>query len=232
MWLSVLCHSLLLKSPFKFILILTEPVLHTHTHTHSFVFESELVKIKACGSTNKNRVSDLISILNSRLYLREGLGLGLTPTSTFPLWIFFQIWTETTTESVCLFLPAGMSHEPKSPALGMISTAPCTMATVSPLTPSPISGAMIANGSPASQSGHSGFAAALRKLAKQAEEPRGECALSSHLYPSIITLFFLSSHPWCHAEKAVVSRPLLGCYRLFLPVFMSQNGLNQHPQLQ
>lgn len=216
--------------PLSIYLIWTEPVLHMHTH--SFIFVSKLVKIKACGSTNKNRVSDLISILNSRLYLGDGLGLGLTPTSTFPLWIFFQIWTETTTESVCLSLLAGMSHEPKSPALGMISTAPCTMATVSPLTPSPISGALIANGSPASQSGHSGFAAALRKLAKQAEEPRGECALSSRLYPSIITLFSLSSQPWCHAEKAVVSKPLLGCYRLFLPMFMSQNGLNQHPQLQ
>lgn len=80
-----------------------------------------------------------------------------------------------------------MSHEPTFPALGMISAAPCTMATVSPLTPSPISGAMVANGSPASQSGHSGFAAALRKLAKQAEEPRGECALSSRLHPSLLS---------------------------------------------
>ncbi|XP_051740175.1 genetic suppressor element 1 [Ctenopharyngodon idella] len=80
-----------------------------------------------------------------------------------------------------------MSHEPKSPALGMISTAPCTMATVSPLTPSPISGAMIANGSPASQSGHSGFAAALRKLAKQAEEPRGSISSESSHVSSPVT---------------------------------------------
>ncbi|KAK7117861.1 hypothetical protein R3I94_023170 [Phoxinus phoxinus] len=74
-----------------------------------------------------------------------------------------------------------MSHEPKSPALGMISAAPCTMATVSPLTPSPISG------SPASQSGHSGFAAALRKLAKQAEEPRGSISSESSHVSSPVT---------------------------------------------
>ena len=67
-----------------------------------------------------------------------------------------------------------MSHEPKSPSLGMISTATRTTATVSPLTPSPLNGSIVANGSPAAQSAHSGFAAALRKLAKQAEEPRGE----------------------------------------------------------
>uniref|UniRef100_A0AAV2LTF8 Uncharacterized protein n=1 Tax=Knipowitschia caucasica TaxID=637954 RepID=A0AAV2LTF8_KNICA len=54
----------------------------------------------------------------------------------------------------------------------MISTATRTTATVSPLTPSPLNGSIVANGSPA-QSTHSGFAAALRKLAKQAEEPRG-----------------------------------------------------------
>ncbi|KAK1891076.1 Genetic suppressor element 1, partial [Dissostichus eleginoides] len=65
-----------------------------------------------------------------------------------------------------------MSHEPKSPSLGMISTATRTTATVSPLTPSPLNGSIVANGSPAAQSAHSGFAAALRKLAKQAEEPR------------------------------------------------------------
>lgn len=68
----------------------------------------------------------------------------------------------------------GMSHEPKSPSLGMISTATRTTATVSPLTPSPLNGSIVANGSPATQSAHSGFAAALRKLAKQAEEPRGK----------------------------------------------------------
>ncbi|KAG9342036.1 hypothetical protein JZ751_018354, partial [Albula glossodonta] len=72
----------------------------------------------------------------------------------------------------------GMSHEPKSPSLGMISTASRTTATVSPLTPSPLNGSIVPNGSPAAnsslavQSAHSGFAAALRKLAKQAEEPR------------------------------------------------------------
>ncbi|XP_016141079.1 genetic suppressor element 1-like [Sinocyclocheilus grahami] len=80
-----------------------------------------------------------------------------------------------------------MSHEPKSPSLGMISAAPCSMATVSPLTPSPISGAMVANGSPASQSGHSGFAAALRKLAKQAEEPRGSISSESSHVSSPVT---------------------------------------------
>lgn len=73
-----------------------------------------------------------------------------------------------------LFAFLGMSHEPKSPSLGMISTATRTTATVSPLTPSPLNGSIIANGSPAAQSSHSGFAAALRKLAKQAEEPRGK----------------------------------------------------------
>lgn len=71
-------------------------------------------------------------------------------------------------------LSVGMSHEPKSPSLGMISTATRTTATVSPLTPSPLNGSIVANGSPATQSAHSGFAAALRKLAKQAEEPRGK----------------------------------------------------------
>uniref|UniRef100_A0A8K9XAC8 Genetic suppressor element-like domain-containing protein n=1 Tax=Oncorhynchus mykiss TaxID=8022 RepID=A0A8K9XAC8_ONCMY len=48
----------------------------------------------------------------------------------------------------------------------MISTPTRTTATVSPLTP-------LANGSAAAQSAHSGFAAALRQLAKQAEDPRG-----------------------------------------------------------
>ncbi|KAM6961418.1 genetic suppressor element 1-like [Aplochiton taeniatus] len=60
----------------------------------------------------------------------------------------------------------GMSHESKSLSLGMISTATRTTATVSPLSP-------LANGNAAAQSSHSGFAAALRKLAKQAEDPRG-----------------------------------------------------------
>ncbi|XP_051726961.1 genetic suppressor element 1 isoform X3 [Ctenopharyngodon idella] len=76
-----------------------------------------------------------------------------------------------------------MSHEPKSPSLGMISTATRTTATVSPLTPSPLNGSIVPNGSPASQSAHSGFAAALRKLAKQAEEPRAGSSISSESSP-------------------------------------------------
>lgn len=73
-----------------------------------------------------------------------------------------------------------MSHESKSPSLGMLSTATRTTATVSPLTPSPLNGSIVPNGSPAASSTlsvqaapSSSFAAALRKLAKQAEEPRG-----------------------------------------------------------
>ncbi|XP_009296319.1 genetic suppressor element 1 isoform X2 [Danio rerio] len=77
-----------------------------------------------------------------------------------------------------------MSLEPKSLSLGMISAAPCTMATVSPLTASPISGSIAASGSPASQSG---FAAALRKLAKQAEEPRGSISSESSHVSSPVT---------------------------------------------
>uniref|UniRef100_A0A4W5JKL7 Uncharacterized protein n=1 Tax=Hucho hucho TaxID=62062 RepID=A0A4W5JKL7_9TELE len=76
-----------------------------------------------------------------------------------------------------------MSHEPKSPSLGMISTATRTTATVSPLTPSPLNGSIVANGSPAAQSAHSGFAAALRKLAKQAEDPRAGSSISSESSP-------------------------------------------------
>ncbi|XP_059362202.1 genetic suppressor element 1-like isoform X1 [Carassius carassius] len=79
------------------------------------------------------------------------------------------------------YLP-GMSHEPKLPSLGMISTATRTTATVNPLTPSPLNSSIVPNGSPASQSAHSGFAAALRKLAKQAEEPRGS-SISSESSP-------------------------------------------------
>ncbi|XP_040489015.1 genetic suppressor element 1-like [Ursus maritimus] len=78
------------------------------------------------------------------------------------------------------YLP-GMSHEPKSPSLGMLSTATRTTATVNPLTPSPLNGALVPSGSPATSSAlsaqaapSSSFAAALRKLAKQAEEPRGK----------------------------------------------------------
>ncbi|NWV98140.1 GSE1 protein, partial [Machaerirhynchus nigripectus] len=84
---------------------------------------------------------------------------------------------------------AGMSHEPKSPSLGMLSTATRTTATVSPLTPSPLNGSIVPNGSPAASSTlsvqaapSSSFAAALRKLAKQAEEPRGS-SLSSESSP-------------------------------------------------
>ncbi|XP_058530615.1 genetic suppressor element 1 isoform X5 [Ochotona princeps] len=83
----------------------------------------------------------------------------------------------------------GMSHEPKSPSLGMLSTATRTTATVNPLTPSPLNGALVPSGSPATSSAlpaqaapSSGFAAALRKLAKQAEEPRGS-SLSSEPSP-------------------------------------------------
>ncbi|XP_077452705.1 genetic suppressor element 1-like isoform X2 [Stigmatopora argus] len=70
------------------------------------------------------------------------------------------------------FYLAGMSHEStKSASLGMVSTA-----TVSPLSP-------LTNGSAlAGQSANSGFAAALRKLAKQAEDPRG-LALSAESSP-------------------------------------------------
>lgn len=82
---------------------------------------------------------------------------------------------------ILLFLVSGMSHEPKSPSLGMLSTATRTTATVSPLTPSPLNGSLVPSGSPAAsstlpvQAAHNAsFAAALRKLAKQAEEPRGK----------------------------------------------------------
>lgn len=62
----------------------------------------------------------------------------------------------------------GMNHEStKSPSLGMISTATRNTATVSPLSP-------LTNGNAVAQSANSGFAAALRQLAKQAEDPRGE----------------------------------------------------------
>lgn len=87
-----------------------------------------------------------------------------------------------------------MSHEPKSPSLGMISTATRTTATVSPLTPSPLNGSIVANGSPAAQSAHSGFAAALRKLAKQAEEPRGKVvrpASSQRLFHNCLLAVFV-----------------------------------------
>ncbi|KAM9854688.1 genetic suppressor element 1-like [Aulostomus maculatus] len=73
------------------------------------------------------------------------------------------------------YLP-GMNHESnKTPSLGMISTATRTTATVSPLSP-------LTNGNAVAQSTNSGFAAALRKLAKQAEDPRG-AALSGESSP-------------------------------------------------
>uniref|UniRef100_A0A8B9PYS0 Gse1 coiled-coil protein n=1 Tax=Apteryx owenii TaxID=8824 RepID=A0A8B9PYS0_APTOW len=82
-----------------------------------------------------------------------------------------------------------MSHESKSPSLGMLSTATRTTATVSPLTPAPLNGSLVPNGSPAASSTlsvqaapSSSFAAALRKLAKQAEEPRGS-SISSESSP-------------------------------------------------
>lgn len=59
-----------------------------------------------------------------------------------------------------------MNHEStKCPSLGMISTVSRSTATVSPLSP-------LTNGNAVAQSANSGFAAALRKLAKQAEDPR------------------------------------------------------------
>uniref|UniRef100_A0A8C4YZC3 Genetic suppressor element-like domain-containing protein n=1 Tax=Gadus morhua TaxID=8049 RepID=A0A8C4YZC3_GADMO len=68
-----------------------------------------------------------------------------------------------------------MNHGSRSPSLGMISTATRTTATVSPLSP-------FTNGNAVAQSANSGFAAALRKLAKQAEDPRG-CPLSIESSP-------------------------------------------------
>ncbi|KAM4573187.1 genetic suppressor element 1-like isoform 1-T1 [Odontesthes bonariensis] len=74
------------------------------------------------------------------------------------------------------FFLQGMNHESnKSTSLGMISTATRTTATVSPLSP-------LTNGNAVAQSANSGFAAALRKLAKQAEDPRGS-ALSGESSP-------------------------------------------------
>ncbi|XP_072365894.1 genetic suppressor element 1-like isoform X2 [Scyliorhinus torazame] len=80
------------------------------------------------------------------------------------------------------FFP-GMSHEPKSSSLSMISATQRTTATVNPLTPSSLNGPVVTNGNPSSLGASNArgvhtasFAAALRKLAKQAEDPRG----SSH----------------------------------------------------
>ncbi|XP_078283381.1 genetic suppressor element 1-like isoform X2 [Rhinoraja longicauda] len=81
----------------------------------------------------------------------------------------------------------GMSHEPKSSALSMISATQRTTATVNPLTPSLLNGPVVTHGSqaahgvPNTRGGHTAsFAAALRKLAKQAEEPRATVNSSSH----------------------------------------------------
>ncbi|XP_032872907.1 genetic suppressor element 1-like isoform X1 [Amblyraja radiata] len=75
----------------------------------------------------------------------------------------------------------GMSHEPKSSALSMISATQRTTATVNPLIPSSLNGPVVTHGSPNTRGGHTaGFAAALRKLAKQAEEPRATVNSSSH----------------------------------------------------
>ncbi|XP_048377535.2 genetic suppressor element 1-like isoform X2 [Stegostoma tigrinum] len=74
----------------------------------------------------------------------------------------------------------GMSHEPKSSSLSMISATQRTTATVNPLTPSSLNGPVVTNGSHSSHGTANArgvhtasFAAALRKLAKQAEDPRG-----------------------------------------------------------
>lgn len=97
-----------------------------------------------------------------------------------------------------------MSHEPKSPSLGMISTATRTTVTVSPLTPSPLNGSIVANGSPATQSAHSGFAAALRKLAKQAEEPRGKnLRIRSSCFSLLLLLFVVEFSNWSAAFSLI-----------------------------
>ncbi|XP_072880183.1 genetic suppressor element 1-like isoform X1 [Hemitrygon akajei] len=81
----------------------------------------------------------------------------------------------------------GMSHEPKSSALSIISATQRTTATVNPLTASALNGPVVRNdnqtghGTPNIRGGHTAsFAAALRKLAKQAEEPRGSLHCSEH----------------------------------------------------
>ncbi|XP_068459491.1 genetic suppressor element 1-like isoform X1 [Clinocottus analis] len=98
------------------------------------------------------------------------------------------------------YLP-GMNHESnKSASLGMISTATRTTATVSPLSP-------LTNGNAVVQSANSGFAAALRKLAKQAEDPRGS-AVSGESSP-------VSSPATSHSSPVTTPKrgslgPLLG----------------------
>ncbi|XP_029009690.1 genetic suppressor element 1-like isoform X2 [Betta splendens] len=90
------------------------------------------------------------------------------------------------------FYLAGMNHESnKSPSSGMISTATRTTATVSPLSP-------LTNGNAVAQSTNSGFAAALRKLAKQAEDPRGS-ALSGESSP-------VSSPPTSHSSPVTTPK--------------------------
>ncbi|XP_068595759.1 genetic suppressor element 1 [Brachionichthys hirsutus] len=88
-----------------------------------------------------------------------------------------------------------MNHEAdKSPSLGMISTA-----TVSPLSP-------LTNGNAAAQSAN-GFAAALRKLAKQAEDPRGSAASGES---SPVTSPATSHSSPVTTPKRVSVGPLLG----------------------
>ncbi|XP_055078425.1 genetic suppressor element 1-like isoform X1 [Periophthalmus magnuspinnatus] len=99
------------------------------------------------------------------------------------------------------YLP-GMNHDSnKSPSLGMISTATRTTATVSPLNP-------LTNGSAVSQSTNSGFAAALRKLAKQAEDPRGS-AVSREPSP-VSTPSTSHSSPVTTPKRPSLGPPLLG----------------------
>ncbi|XP_078804995.1 genetic suppressor element 1 isoform X1 [Oryzias latipes] len=96
-----------------------------------------------------------------------------------------------------------MNHESnKSASLGMISTATRTTATVSPLSP-------LTNGSAVAQSANSGFAAALRKLAKQAEDPRGS-AVSGESSP-------VSSPATSHSSPATTPK------RASLGPFLGQN---------
>uniref|UniRef100_A0A673AA21 Gse1 coiled-coil protein n=1 Tax=Sphaeramia orbicularis TaxID=375764 RepID=A0A673AA21_9TELE len=105
------------------------------------------------------------------------------------------------TQLYSLHSVSSMNHDSnKSPSLGMISTATRTTATVSPLSP-------LTNGNAAAQSANSGFAAALRKLAKQAEDPRGS-AVSGESSP-------VSSPATSHSSPVTTPKrgslgPLLG----------------------
>uniref|UniRef100_A0A3B4A4S2 Genetic suppressor element-like domain-containing protein n=1 Tax=Periophthalmus magnuspinnatus TaxID=409849 RepID=A0A3B4A4S2_9GOBI len=99
-------------------------------------------------------------------------------------------------------ISSGMNYDSnKSPSLGMISTATRTTATVSPLNP-------LTNGSAVSQSTNSGFAAALRKLAKQAEDPRGS-AVSREPSP-VSTPSTSHSSPVTTPKRPSLGPPLLG----------------------